>query len=68
MEYRYLDSNGAVFSKVSALLGITKFAGIKRIVNLAVFPLAYYPRRSEIRTGLVERGRRFVSLLGVYYL
>jgi len=68
MECRYLDSDGAVFGEVSASLGIAKFAGIKRIVNLAAFPLAYHPRRSEMRTSLVERGRRFVSLLGVHHL
>lgn len=68
MECRYLDSNGAIFGEVLAALGIAKFAGIKRIINLAVFPLTYYPRRSEIRTSLVKRGRRFVSLLGVHHL
>ena len=68
MECRYLDSDGAVFGEVSAALGIAKFAGVKRIVNLAAFPLAYHPRRGEMRAGLVERGRRFVSLLGVHHL
>jgi len=68
MECRYLDSDGAVFGEVSAALGIAKFAGIKRIANLAAFPLAYHPRRSEMRTSLVNRGRRFVSLLGVHHL
>ena len=68
MECRYLDSDGAVFGEVSASLGIAKFAGIKRIANLAAFPLAYHPRRSEMRTSLVNRGRRFVSLLGVHHL
>lgn len=68
MECRYLDSDGAVFGEVSAALGIAKFAGVKWIVNLAAFPLAYHPRGGEMRTGLVERGRRFVSLLGVHHL
>lgn len=68
MGCRYLDFDGAVFGEVSAALGIEKFAGIKRIANLAAFPLAYHPRRSEMRTGLVKRGRRFVSLLGVHHL
>ena len=68
MECRYLDSDGAVFGEVSVALGIAKFAGVKRIVTLAAFPLAYHPRRSEIKTSLVERGRRFVSLLGVHHL
>ncbi len=67
MECRYLDFDGAVFGEVSAALGIAKFAGVKRIVTLAAFPLAYHPRGSEMRTSLVERGRRFVSL-GVYHL
>jgi len=33
MKYRYLDSNGAIFSEVLAVLGITKFAGTKRIIK-----------------------------------
>ncbi|KAI4131516.1 MAG: hypothetical protein LQ341_006356 [Variospora aurantia] len=50
------------------MLGIAKFAGVKRIVTLAAFPLAYHSHRNKIKASLVERGRRFVSLLGVHYL
>lgn len=68
LECRYLDSDGAVFGEVSAALGIAKFAGVKRIVTLAAFPFGYHPRRREMKTNLVQRGRRFVSLLGVHHL
>lgn len=68
MKCRYLDSDGAIFGEVSTILGVIKFAGVKRIVTLDAFPLIYYPRRSEMRAGLVARGRRFVTLLGVHYL
>ena len=68
MECRYLDSDGAVFGEVSTALGIAKFAGVKRIATLDAFPLAYHPRRNEMRAGLVARGRRFVTLLGVHHL
>jgi hypothetical protein len=67
MNCRYLDSDGAVFGEVSAALSIEKFAGVKQIVNLAAFPLACHPRRGEMRADLVERGRRFVSLLGMHH-
>jgi len=68
MECRYLDSDGLVFGEVWTALGVGKFAGVKRIVTLDAFPLEYHPRRSEMRASLIERGRRFVSLLGVQYL
>lgn len=68
MNCRYLDSDGAVFGEVSAALGIEKFAGVMQIVNLAAFPLPYHPHEGEMRADLVERGRRFVSLLGVHHL
>ena len=67
MECRYLDSDGVVFGEVSTGLGIAKFAGAKRIINLDTFPLPYHPRRNEVKAGLVERGRHFVSLLGVHH-
>ena len=56
IECRYLDSNRVVFSEVSTSLGITKFAGAKRIINLDTFPLLYHPRRNKVKAGLVERG------------
>ena len=68
LKCRYFDSDGAVFGEVSAALGIAKFAGVKRIVILAAFLFAYHPRRREMKTNLVQRGRRFVSLLGVHHL
>ena len=68
MECRYLDYDGVVFGEVSTALGVAKFADVKRIVTPDAFPLAYHPRRSEMRTGLVARGRRFVTLLGVHHL
>lgn len=67
IEYRYLDSNRAVFNEVSAILDIAKFAGIKRIVTLAVFSLTYYPYRNKVKANLVERSRQFVFLLGIDY-
>ncbi|KAL9126352.1 MAG: hypothetical protein Q9217_004582 [Psora testacea] len=68
MECRYLDSDGAVFGEVSTALGVAKFAGVKRIVAFDAFPLVCHPRRSEMRAGLVARGRRFITLLGVHHL
>ena len=68
MRCPYLNSDGAVFGEVSTALGIEKFAGVKQIIKLAAFPLAYHPRKGEMRTGLVERGRRFVFLLDVHHL
>lgn len=67
MECRYLDSDGVAFSEVSAGLGIAKFAGTKRIINLDVSPFRYHPRRNKMKADLVERGWRFVFLLGIYH-
>ncbi len=59
MECRYLDSDGAVFGEVPTALDIAIFSGVKRIVALDAFPLAHHPHRTEMRAGLVARGRRF---------
>lgn len=67
LECRYPDSDGVAFGEVSTGLGIAKFAGTKRIIDLDVFPLRYHPRRNKMKADLVERGRHFVSLLGIHY-
>jgi len=68
MKCRYLDFDELVFDEVSTALGVGKFADVKRIVTLDAFSLEYHSRRSEMRVSLIERGRRFVFLLGVQYL
>jgi len=68
LKCRFLDYDGHVFSEVSTALAIRKFRGAKRIKTLKVFPLAYYKDRTSIRTQLLRCGRRFATLMGVYYV
>lgn len=46
---------------------IKTFAQTKRIVDLPIFPLEYHSQRHQIWAKLIERGRRFESLVGVQY-
>ena len=67
MECRYLDYDGQVFGEASMDIPIVKFRGKKRISTLKGYPLRYHPDEKRMKTQLVERGRKFISMLGAYH-
>ena len=67
IEGRYLDFDGEEFGEVEIELHIAKFQGAKKINLLDAFPLQYHPDSDEIRTELLECGRKFVSLKGTHH-
>lgn len=64
---RYLDFNGKDFGEASAVLGVTKFSGAKRIDSLEAFPFQYYPQKEAIKHELIDCGRKFQALMGSHY-
>jgi hypothetical protein len=64
MHCRYLDFDGKTFGDISTELAIFKFRGAEPIRNLGSYPLQYHQSRSELTAGLVECGRKFISLMG----
>ncbi|KAH5617453.1 hypothetical protein HBI23_256600 [Parastagonospora nodorum] len=62
---KYLDCDGKRFIKGRYRVAIQEFKGCKEITSLATYPLQYHRDSDAIRHELVERGRKFVSLLGI---
>ena len=67
VEGRNLDYDGKQFGDVSITVEIPKFHGIKRIDSLSTFPLDYHPQSQDVRALLIERGRKFISLIGTHH-
>ena len=64
LEARRFDYDGKVFGEATIKIAIEKFQGAKQIDLLGAFPLQYHRNFKDIRTSLVECGRKFVSLIG----
>ena len=67
LECGYIDFDGKVFRETSIELAIWKFRGTKRISSLNIFPFEYPPSKDKVKAGLVDCGRKFVSLMGVHH-
>ena len=64
VEGRQFDHNGKVFGEATVNIAIEKFRGAQRIDLLNAFPLQYHRDVSNVRSALIECGRKFVSLMG----
>ncbi|KAL8709241.1 MAG: hypothetical protein Q9220_005984 [cf. Caloplaca sp. 1 TL-2023] len=55
--------DGEDFGTTEQKIQIPAYDGARKLEDLAGFPLKYHTWEAEIRSGLLERGRKFVSLL-----
>ncbi|EEH33168.2 MYB DNA-binding domain-containing protein [Paracoccidioides lutzii Pb01] len=62
----YFDFDGEAFGMSTETLSIETFRGAKRLENLPAYPLEYHPDPA-IKSRLVARGQKFVSLMGCYH-
>ncbi|KAI1077367.1 P-loop containing nucleoside triphosphate hydrolase protein [Whalleya microplaca] len=46
---------------------ISHYEGSKALRQLSTFPLDFHPEKARIRRELIMRGRKFISLLGMYH-
>ncbi|KAI9765879.1 MAG: hypothetical protein M1839_005295, partial [Geoglossum umbratile] len=67
LDCRYLDHNGKVFGEVETSLAVAEFRGAKKINTLDVFPLQYHEQAGKLKDALTARGRKFISLIGIYH-
>ena len=67
LRVHHIDYNGKSYAKVSDILKLWEFSGVKSIKSLDAFPLKYHENMEEVKSKLIERGRRFASLAGVYH-
>ena len=64
---QYLDFNGKIFSKAITAASIQTFQGSQPIYSLRCFPLKYYPNIEEEKQELVNRGYKFILLIGTHH-
>ena len=62
-----IDYDGHDFGHTERRVKVEPYEGVKAIQDLAVVPLRYHPDGDKIRTGLIERGEKFVQLHGRHY-
>jgi hypothetical protein len=62
-----LNYDGENFGYEERSLIIRRYEGYRPVHELPIFPLRYHPRREDIRTRLVARGKKFCTLQGMHY-
>jgi hypothetical protein len=67
VEGRYLEYDGKDFGFGTMSAEVESFKGARKITSLACYPLQYHRDAEALRSRLVERGKRFVSLRGMNY-
>ncbi|KAK0742028.1 hypothetical protein B0T21DRAFT_381752 [Apiosordaria backusii] len=67
LEGKYFEYDGKQFGYGSVSEEIVEFRGARKITSLNCYPLSYHKNEAKVRKELVERGKKFVSLAGVYY-
>ncbi|KAF4966575.1 hypothetical protein FSARC_5817 [Fusarium sarcochroum] len=64
---KYFEFDGKRFGHGNLSVEMEEFQGAKKITSLACYPLQYHQNEEKLRSDLIERGKKFVSLSGVHY-
>ncbi|KAF9895043.1 hypothetical protein FE257_004671 [Aspergillus nanangensis] len=67
IEGRYLEYDGKTFGMGTMAAEVESFKGARKITSLGCYPLKYHRESEEIKTKLIERGKKFVALRGMNY-
>ncbi|KAL4865369.1 hypothetical protein BDV12DRAFT_174767 [Aspergillus spectabilis] len=67
IEGRYLEYDGKTFGMGTMAAEVESFKGVRKITSLGCYPLKYHREANEIKTKLIERGKKFVALRGMNY-
>jgi hypothetical protein len=67
IEGKYLEYDGKSFGMGTLSVQVPSFQGVRRISTLDCYPLSYHKDAETLKTQLIERGKKFVSLEGVHY-
>ncbi|OJJ07093.1 hypothetical protein ASPVEDRAFT_56574 [Aspergillus versicolor CBS 583.65] len=67
IEGRYLEYDGKTFGMGTMAAEVESFKGARKITSLGCYPLKYHREADEVRTKLIERGKKFVALRGMNY-
>lgn len=67
VEGKYLEYDGKSWGMGIMDCDVPAFKGARKITSLNCYPLKYHKNETKIRSELIERGKKFVSLQGVNY-
>ncbi len=67
MRCYYLVYDGKTFRETTTTVRILEFRDVKKIISLVVYPLKYHVIKEKIVKELIERGRKYISLIRIYY-
>jgi hypothetical protein len=56
------------FIRTQSRIVIKSFPGTVKITELDVYPIQYHPAEQEVRSALVERGRKWAQFTGVHHM
>ncbi|KAI8996656.1 P-loop containing nucleoside triphosphate hydrolase protein [Trametes punicea] len=59
---------GKSYGRIQTRIVIGHFSGTVKISSLDVYPLEYHPDAARLRSLLVERGRKWLSLRGIHHM
>lgn len=62
-----VEWGGLTFGHCTDHFTITNFQGTSKITNLAYYPLVHHEKADRIMEQLIERGKKFESLVGYQY-
>lgn len=67
VEGKYFEYDGKHFGHEALSEELSHFSGARKITSLNCYPLKYHRDEARVRTQLIERGKKFVALGGVYF-
>ncbi|KAK6579688.1 hypothetical protein PZA11_007924 [Diplocarpon coronariae] len=67
IEGKYLEYDGKTWGMGTMDCDVAAFKGARKITSLNCYPLKYHKNEAKLRSELIERGKKFVSLQGVNY-
>ena len=67
IEGDYLEFNGKEFGLGNMSVDVDSFKGPRKINSLPCYPLKYHKDAETLKTRLITRGKKFVSLAGLQY-
>ncbi|KAL3418495.1 AAA family ATPase [Phlyctema vagabunda] len=67
IEGKYLEYDGKSWGMGTMDCDVPAFKGARKITGLNCYPLMYHKNEAKLRSDLIERGKKFVSLQGVNY-
>ncbi|KAM6497590.1 P-loop containing nucleoside triphosphate hydrolase protein [Amanita muscaria] len=62
-----MDENNRV-GKVQKTMKVHSFSGTIPITELAAYPVVFHPNEAKLREQLIQRGKKWLGLIGVHYM